>query len=144
MLEKWKSLKIGESVYNEISKFVNELEPYRFNLTEIKNGGFVFQVSQPDQKFYFGEIIQQAYKLYYFSNNTNSKHLDQLKKMDEIVKTLISLKNIEIDKKNYKILNVYINGNPNPDYGWTAINLDSFDSEFQVYSLDLTLNIYNE
>lgn len=143
MIDSLSSLKIGQAVYDEISKSVTNLQPYRYNLTDIKNGGFVFQSQQPDQKFYFGDILQQSFKLYYFSPNGNDRHFQQLTIMDNILKTLISIKTITVDNVDYQIQSLFINNQPAPLYEWLAINIDSFDAEFQVYTIDITINVYN-
>lgn len=143
MIDSLASLKVGEAIYNEIAKSVTGMQPYRYNLTDIKNGGFVFQSQQSDQKNYFGDILQQTYKLYYFSANGNDRHLKQLTIMDNIVKALIALKTITVDNQNYNILKILINNQVNPLYEWVSTNIDTFDADFQVYTLDLVINLYN-
>lgn len=137
---------INRQMANSIYKFILEkadgiiIPPLRFNFTDMQNDGLVFRSEQPESYYYFGDIGNLKYTVFYFSPNGDNSHLKQLNILDYILKRLNDLKELKIKNNIYNIITVYINGLPWPLTNWTITNLDGFDETSQIYSLELVIH----
>lgn len=112
----------NREIANGIYKFLQEcaseegqvLPPLRFDINDLENDGLIFRAEQPESYFYFGEVYNFRYTIFYISPNGNDAHFKQLNNLNLIVNKLNDLKKIELKNKVYNIITVLINGEPWP------------------------------
>lgn len=137
--------KMATAIYNYLRDEADFVLPaLRFNFGDLENDGLVFRSESNDGNFYFGNVGNLKYSVFYIAPNGNNSHYKQLNAMDYILKKLNEIKQVKIDDINYNIITIYLNGLPWPETNWTTPNLDGFDNTSQIYSIDLIIHFEKE
>lgn len=134
--------KIAAEIYQMAIKNNNDLPPYAFDINDVVEGGLTFSPLQPNLKYYFGNIANFEYNIFYRANNGNTGSLTQQHQLEYLFNFFINdLKLIQIEQKVYNVINVYINGVVNPNINWVQSTLNLIESTIQVYSFELSLHL---
>lgn len=137
--------KMATAIYNFLRDDADiVIPPLRFNFGDLENAGLIFRSETTEANYYFGNVGNLKYSVYYIANSSGDEHFKQLNAMDYILKKINEIKKLKIDGINYNVNTIYINGLPWPQTNWTTPNLDGFDNTSQIYSIDLILHFEKE